>query len=122
MEVPNMDKLIGLNNEREIESSNGAQQAYNDLEQVRIRSGVQWIRNNEYTMSFRNAVFTLLNVAIQNLIGANLMQQDKVSYWVGYINELQFIANEHNMFGINHIDAKDFPFVDLKQEEEVINE
>lgn len=111
-----MNKLIGLNNEREIESSNGAQQAFQDLENVRERMGVQWIRNNEYTMSYRNAVFALLNNAIQNLVGANLMQQDKVSFWVGYINELQYTANEHNMFGIKHIDVHDFPFVDLAKE------
>lgn len=112
-----MDKLIGLNTARELESSDGAQQAYQDLEAVRKRMGVQWIRNNEYTMSFRNAVFALLNNAIHNLVGANLMQHDKVSFWVGYIGELQYTANEHNMFGIKHIDITDFPFVDAQPEE-----
>lgn len=107
-----MDKLIGLNTANEIEASNGAKQASEDVENVRLRAGVPWIRNNEYTMSYRNTVFALLNNAIHMLSGAHLMQPDKVSFWIGYIGELQYIIESNNMFGIRHVDVHDFPFVD----------
>jgi hypothetical protein len=107
-----MDKLIGLNTANEIEASNGAKQASEDVENVRLRAGVPWIRNNEYTMSYRNTVFALLNNAIHMLSGAHLMQPDKVSFWIGYIGELQYIIDSNNMFGIRHVDVHDFPFVD----------
>lgn len=107
-----MDKLIGLNTANEVEAAAGAKKAFQDLEDVRKRMDVKWIRNNEYTMSFRNAVFTLLNNGISNLIGAHIMKPEKVSFWVGYIGEFQYVITQHNMFGIKHIDITDFPFVD----------